>query len=166
MALTNHTTNPPRNHVRGQHEREFSFRDHQTLKQSQWKCRVCTFIFMREKAVIEEHLTESHGLTIEGYEGGRRRKRSCINNGGGGDEGRCGEGNSTDNDEFEPSRQDDRRQIESEANAADQVGSNLVTTEKVIGENSGPVEASKEPSEDPTKANDPKAATKRSEERV
>ena len=71
IFLTNHTTNPPRNHVRGQHEREFSFRDHQTLKQSQWKCRVCTFIFMREKAVIEEHLTESHGLTIEGYEGGR-----------------------------------------------------------------------------------------------
>ena len=81
--------------------------------------------------------------------GPRRRKRT-INNGGG-DEGRF-EGNSTDNDEFEPSRQDGRR-IESEADAADQVGSNLVT-EKVIGENSDPVEASKEPS-----SNDPKAVT-------
>ena len=134
--------------MRGQHEREFSFRDHQTLKQSQWKCRVCTFIFMRERAVIEEHLMEAHGLTIEGYEGGRRRKTKSVGNNGG---EKKFQGSPNDNDELEP----DPHDREQEKNAVDQddEGGNIVPEERSL------MMANEEPSENPIEANDPKAAT-------
>ena len=159
--LTFSQTNMLRNHVRGRHEREFSFRDHQTLKQSQWRCRVCTFIFMRERAVIEEHLMESHGLTIQGYEGGRRRKRS-DGGGGGGDGSKCVEnspGDDDDSGDFRENRQTGR-QIESEANAVDEVGSNIVTEESV-DKNKVPIEASKKPMKT-NNSGEPKAAAKES----
>ena len=159
--LTFSQTNMLRNHVRGRHEREFSFRDHQTLKQSQWRCRVCTFIFMRERAVIEEHLMESHGLTIQGYEGGRRRKRS-DGGGGGGDGSKCVENSPGDDDDggdFRENRQTGR-QIESEANAVDEVGSNIVTEESV-DKNKVPIEASKKPMKT-NNSGEPKAAAKES----
>ena len=88
--LTVSQTHTLRNHVRGQHGRAFSFRDHQTLKQAQWKCRVCTFIFMREKAVIQQHLEESHGLTIQTYEARKRRRRKKSGGGSGDDDGEEG----------------------------------------------------------------------------
>ena len=65
--------------------RPFLLKDHRVLRESQWRCSLCEFTFMRERRAIEEHLDETHGMAIGDYTEETRKEEEVMEEASGAD---------------------------------------------------------------------------------